>query len=111
MSYLENLKVAFLPCDPAYVFEKKKKEYESFFDCIFISNSFAHRAADASKCLKPGGVLSLETAKYMFDLSKEQVSAFAKKEIEIATQAGLELLNPTETIQACDILSFGKKSI
>ena len=60
---LERVKVDFLPCDPTYIFTRKKKEYEETFDCIFIGNSLAHRIADAAALLKKDGFMLVETAK------------------------------------------------
>lgn len=60
---LERVKVSFLPCDPAYIFTRKKKEYESSFDCVFIGNSMAHRICDAAALLKKDGCMFVETAK------------------------------------------------
>lgn len=60
---LERVKVDFLPCDPAYIFSRKKKDYQDSFDCVFIGNSMAHRIGDAAALLKKGGCMIVETAK------------------------------------------------
>ena len=60
---LANVQVHFLPCDPTYLFTKKRTNFEGFFDRIFISNSLAHRVADAASLLKPeSGLMIAETA-------------------------------------------------
>ncbi len=62
---LANVKVFFLPCDPAYTFVKKKAQFTGFFDRVFIGNSLAHRIPDAETLLKPNGLLIAENIKYV----------------------------------------------
>ena len=62
---LANVKVFFLPCDPAYTFVKKKAQFTGFFDRVFIGNSLAHRITDAEPLLKPNGLLIAENIKYV----------------------------------------------
>ena len=60
---LEKVKVHFLPCDPTYIFTRKRATYENYFDCAFIANSLAHRIGDAATLLKEKGCMLVETAK------------------------------------------------
>ncbi|KTG37603.1 hypothetical protein cypCar_00030225 [Cyprinus carpio] len=87
-----------------------KNKYRNLFNTIFCSASMVHQLdSSLREITAPDAALVIELAKYLLDLSKEQVSGFSDRVTEIAGDSGFSPVH----IQRSDIYmkySHGKKT-
>lgn len=83
----------FLPCDPADTFVKKLQKYQGIFDLVYLSSALSHRLENCSSIVKNGGRVVVEGAKYLLELSGEQVGLYEDKIKEMGQKAGLKQHN------------------
>ncbi|RXN22893.1 dynein assembly factor axonemal [Labeo rohita] len=85
---LSGVKVSFLSPDSLSKLPLKSK-YRNLFNTIFCSASMVHQLdLSLREIAAPDTTLVVELAKYLLDLSKEQVSGFADRVKEIAEESG-----------------------
>ncbi|XP_073687214.1 dynein axonemal assembly factor 3-like [Garra rufa] len=85
---LSGVKVSFLSPDSLSKLPLKNK-YRNLFDTIFCSASMVHQLDSSLREIAASdAALVIELAKYLLDLSKEQVSGFADRVKEIAEESG-----------------------
>ncbi|RXN36834.1 dynein assembly factor axonemal [Labeo rohita] len=85
---LSGVKVSFLSPDSLNKLPLKSK-YRNLFNTIFCSASMVHQLdSSLTEIAAPDAALVIELAKYLLDLSKEQVSGFADRVKEIAEESG-----------------------
>ncbi|KAG7492098.1 hypothetical protein MATL_G00011120 [Megalops atlanticus] len=90
---LDGVRVTFLPVDSLSKLRNKQR-FSQFFNIIYFSASMVHQLGPSLRQIAaPDAVLVVELAKYLLDLSKEQVKAFAEKVDDIAQGAGFEPFN------------------
>ncbi|KAJ3043662.1 Dynein assembly factor 3, axonemal [Rhizophlyctis rosea] len=82
-------KIIHHPCDHTQTLQKKAAKLASKFHRIYLSNSMAHHVPVVVPLMKDDGILIVETARYMLDLTDEQIKAFFTKVMEMAEGAGL----------------------
>ncbi|XP_034414003.1 dynein assembly factor 3, axonemal-like [Cyclopterus lumpus] len=88
--HLNGISVTFLPSDSLYKLPDKLK-YSHFFNTIYFSASCVHQLGPTMRQIAaPDAVLVVELAKYILDLTKEQVAGFAEKVVSIALEAEFE---------------------
>ncbi|XP_075949732.1 dynein axonemal assembly factor 3 isoform X1 [Anarhichas minor] len=90
LMHLNGISVTFLPSDSLYKLPEKQK-YSHFFNTIYFSASRVHQLGPTMRQIAaPDAVLVVELAKYILDLTKEQVAGFAEKVASIALEAEFE---------------------
>ena len=76
----------------------QKTKYDNFFDIVYFSNTtVTYFNKSIGKIYKPNALILLETAKYMIEISKEQIHSFSTRVKELANESGLKSINPEET--------------
>ncbi|KAK2870375.1 hypothetical protein QQF64_021658 [Cirrhinus molitorella] len=98
---VNGVKVSFLSPDSFNKLPLKNK-YRNLFNTIFCSASMIHQLdSSLREIAAPDAALVIELAKYLLDLSKEQVSGFADRVKEIAKESGFtETHNQSSDIYA-----------
>ncbi|KAJ8364295.1 hypothetical protein SKAU_G00131260 [Synaphobranchus kaupii] len=90
---LDGVNVTFMPVDSLSKLPNKQR-FSNLFNTIYCSASLVHQLGPSLRQVTaPDAVLVVELAKYMLDLSKEQVKGFAEKVDDIAREAGFESAN------------------
>ncbi|KAJ8399945.1 hypothetical protein AAFF_G00406750 [Aldrovandia affinis] len=90
---LDGVNVTFLPVDSLSKLPDKQR-FSHLFSAIYCSASMAHHLGPSLRQVAaPDAVLVVELAKYLLDLSKEQVKGFSEKVDDIAREAGFESSN------------------
>ncbi|XP_054454371.1 dynein axonemal assembly factor 3-like [Anoplopoma fimbria] len=90
LMHLNRISVTFLPSDSLYKLPEKHK-YSHFFNTIYFSASCVHQLGPTMRQIAtPDAVLVVELAKYILDLTKEQVAGFAETVVSIALEAEFE---------------------
>lgn len=95
--------ITYLPCDPALTFDKK---HNVTYDLVYLSTAFAHRVAGAAKVMQ-SGVVVVENAKWVTEMSLEQVKAYEDKVKEMAKGCKLQKADACEQ-GLSDFLVFTK---
>ncbi|KAG9349963.1 hypothetical protein JZ751_026316, partial [Albula glossodonta] len=87
---LDGVNVTFLPVDSLTKLPDKQR-FSHLFNAIYCSASMVHQLRPSLRQIAaPDAVLVVELAKYLLDLSKEQVKGFAEKVDDIVREAGFE---------------------
>jgi len=86
-SILDRIRIHLLPCDLTLTL--KKRQFQDYFDVVYVSNAMAHRVGDLNRLMTHGGAMVAETANFMIELTKPQTEAFTQKMLELGKEAGL----------------------
>ena len=90
---VDNFSIHFLPLTVNQDFSEKEK-YNSFFDVVYFSNSGSvHLNKSMKKILRPDALVFMETAKFMIEMTNEQIKAFSDRLKQIASDLNLKDLN------------------
>ena len=93
---LNDCQITFLPLTAMQDFVQKTK-YDNFFDIVYFSNTtVTYFNKPIAKIYKPNALILLETAKYMIEMSKEQIHSFSTRVKELANDSGLKSINPKD---------------
>ncbi|XP_056433098.1 dynein axonemal assembly factor 3-like [Gadus chalcogrammus] len=91
-----GLSVTFLPLD-ALSRLPDKKSFSHFFHCIYLSAGMAHQlGCPLQQMCSPGGVLVVELARFLLDLSADQERGFVETVVEGAKDAGFDPWTPAD---------------
>jgi dynein assembly factor 3, axonemal len=97
---LNDCQITFLPLTALQDFVQKPK-YDKFFDIVYFSNTtVTHFNKSMSKIYKPNALVLLETAKYMIEMSKQQIHSFSTRVKELANES--DLLNVNSSLNNND---------
>ncbi|XP_035255691.1 dynein assembly factor 3, axonemal-like isoform X2 [Anguilla anguilla] len=90
---LDGVNVTFLPVDALSKLPNKQR-FSRLFNTIYCSASLVHQLGPSLRQVTaPDAVLVVELAKYLLELSKDQVKGFAEKVDDITREAGFESAN------------------
>lgn len=91
---IDKLKIVFMPLTSIQDFASKPK-YEQFFHAVYMSNTAAAHMSKqlAAKILKPNAMVVFETAKFMLEMSNEQIAGFSQRLEQIGAECGLTRIN------------------
>lgn len=90
---LDDVKISFLPLT-AFQDLPQKAKFENFFDIVYFSNSgVSNLNKSLLKIFKPNALVFMETAKFMIEMSKEQINSFVDRLKAIAKENELIDLN------------------
>ncbi|CAL8306328.1 unnamed protein product [Boreogadus saida] len=91
-----GLSVTFLPLD-ALSRLPDKKSFSHFFHVIYLSAGMAHHlGCPLQQMCSPGGVLVVELARFLLDLSADQERGFLEKVVGGAKEAGFDPWTPAD---------------
>ncbi|KAJ3193319.1 hypothetical protein HK101_005040 [Irineochytrium annulatum] len=84
----DDLKVTLLSCDSSAVMSKLESQ-RTLFDAVYLSSTHLHKLPDSSKLIKDGGVLYVESARFILEVDEEKVLEVGKKVEQLARENGL----------------------
>ncbi|CAL8303868.1 unnamed protein product [Lota lota] len=91
-----GVSVTFLPLDSLSRLPDKKT-FSHFFHCIYLSASMAHQLGPSlQQICSPGGVLVVELARFLLDLSADQERGFLETVVRGAKAAGFDPWTPAD---------------
>lgn len=86
---IDEFKIFFLPLNQMQEFVSKSK-FNNFFDAAFFSNTgAASMNKELTKILKSNALVVFETAKFMLEMSNDQMSSFTTRLNQISSESGL----------------------
>ncbi|KAI8998199.1 hypothetical protein BC832DRAFT_122164 [Gaertneriomyces semiglobifer] len=86
-----------LPADMSHLLPKLVRKHSGSFDRIYIGSTMAHRIPDLKPLMRSDGVMLVESAKFIFDLSQEQALEFDKRVLQLALEASLQTPGRTDS--------------
>ncbi|XP_030051272.1 dynein axonemal assembly factor 3 [Microcaecilia unicolor] len=100
------VKIHFLPLNSMTELHRKTK-YQNLFNRVYFSYSMVHHLKPELKLLSaPRATLIVELAKFMVDVSKDQIQSFADQVTELAKDASFLPFRPPPEIQKDSFMGF-----